>query len=166
MTNTELSKELAVIGHRTTPEVIRKDWQKGAPRKSADAYLAWRAKRSEKTARGDPELRRLRAEKLKQEIGVLKERRVAQRRENATARGELISRAYMADRVHHAAGVVDSYRFRSEAEHPLLFAAAAGDVAVCREVVRRIWGEIMIALNSMKKSFAPTPKTTNEKEIH
>jgi|GEM_PF-2243347 hypothetical protein len=153
MTSTELSNELAEIGHKITPEVIKKDWQKGAPRSSAAAYLSWRAKRSEKTARGDPELRGLRADKLKQEIGVLKERRVAQRRENEVARGALIGRAWMAERVHIAAGRVDAYRMKSEAEHPLLFAAAAGDVAACREVVRKIWDEIAVALNGMKEAF-------------
>jgi len=42
---------------------------------------------------------------------------------------------------------------KSEAEHPLLFAAAAGDVAACREVVRKIWDEIAVALNGMKEAF-------------
>jgi len=69
------------------------------------------------------------------------------------ARGALIGRAWMAERVHIAAGRVDAYRMKSEAEHPLLFAAAAGDVAACREVVRKIWDEIAVALNGMKEAF-------------
>ena len=153
MTSTELSQELAEVGHKITPDVIKKDWQSGAPRSSAAEYLAWRARRADKTGRGDPALRQLRAEKLKQEIAVLKERQVAQKRDNDVAKGELISRAWMAERVHIAAGKFDSWRHQSEAEHPLQFAAAAGDVAACREVVRKIWDEGMGFLNSLADDF-------------
>lgn len=65
----------------------------------------------------------------------------------------LIERAWMAERVHAAAGKIDAFRVKSEAEHPLLFAAAGDDVVKCREVLRKIWDEIAIALNGMKDSF-------------
>ena len=153
MTNTQLSKELAAVGQRISAEVIRKDWAKGAPRNSADAYLAWRAKRAAATSRGDPMLRQLRADKLKQEIGVLKERKTRDRRENAEAIDELISRAWVAERIHAMAGRIDQYRHTSESQHPLLFAAAEGDVAKCREVVMKIWDEILGAMNSFAGEF-------------
>jgi hypothetical protein len=72
---------------------------------------------------------------------------------NAVKKRELISRSWMAERVHVAAGKVDAFRLKSEAEHPLLFAAAAGDVPACREVVRKIWNEIMASMNSLEKEF-------------
>lgn len=164
MTNTALSIQLAAIGHTISPAVIRQDWGKGAPRNTAAAYLAWRGKRAEKTSRGDPMLRVLRAEKLRHEIAVLKERALSTQRENYTASRELISRAWMAERVHLAAGKVDAFRQTSESEHPLLFAAAEGDVPKCREVVRKIWDEIMVSMQSLAADF-DEPATIQKGEL-
>jgi hypothetical protein len=73
--------------------------------------------------------------------------------ENDETEKTLIKREWMAERVHLAAGKVDAFRQKSEAEHPLLFAAAAGDVAACRAVVRKIWDEVMASLNTLEKDF-------------
>jgi hypothetical protein len=74
---------------------------------------------------------------------------------NDLKEGRLIERAWMAERIHAAAGRVDAYRLKSEAEHPLLFAACGDNVDVpkCREVVRRIWDEIAAAMNDAKEAF-------------
>lgn len=153
MKSAELSKKLAAVGEAISPETIRGDWAHGAPRSSAASYLKWRQARAERTGRGDPVLRKLRAEKLRGEIRILADRHKAEQRENQTKAGELISRAWMAERIHASAGEVDAYRIKSENEDPLLFAAAAGDVPACREVVRKIWTNIFVALNNMKKHF-------------
>lgn len=85
-------------------------------------------------------------EKLLEEIRKL-------RLANDAKEGTLISRAWMAERIHIAAGKVDGYRHKSESEDPLKFAAAAGDVAACREVIKKIWDEIMAAMNSLAVDF-------------
>lgn len=92
-------------------------------------------------------------EKLMEEIRKL---RIA----NDAKEGTLISRAWMAERVHIAAGKVDGFRHKSESEHPLQFAACADDVSKCRELVRKIWDEVMTALNSLAKDFEE-PKKQN-----
>ena len=74
----------------------------------------------------------------------------------------LISRAWMAERIHIAAGKVDGFRQKSEAEHPLLFAAAAGDVPACREVVRKIWDEVIASMNSLSTDFKEPGDNTKE----
>ncbi len=91
----------------------------------------------------------LREIKLKEEIRKLK-------LANDLREGRLIERAWMAERLLVAVGRVDAYRLRSEAEHPLRFAAAAGDVAACREVIQEIWNEIMAAHHECQSAFEPT----------
>ena len=90
MTSKELSQELTAIGHAISGETIRKDWTKGAPRCSAGAYLRWRAKNAEKSGRGDPALRELKAEKLTEEIAVLKIRRQLDDNRLAVEQGKLV----------------------------------------------------------------------------
>jgi len=83
-----------------------------------------------------------------------KERHRKLKMENDVRARTLISREWMAERVHIAAGRVDGFRHKSEAEHPLLFAATNGDVAACREIVRKIWDEVMASLNSLATDFS------------
>lgn len=66
----------------------------------------------------------------------------------------IIPRAWVASKMQIAAGRVNSIRTKSEAEHPLKFAAAAGDVAACREIIRGVWDEILQALQDLEKHFA------------
>lgn len=72
---------------------------------------------------------------------------------NAVKKRELISRAWMAERVHVAFGKIDAFQQKSEAEHPLLFAAAADNVVQCREVIRKIWDEIKDSIQTLGKEF-------------
>ena len=64
-----------------------------------------------------------------------------------------VSREWVASRIHLAFGKIQSFRQKSEAEHPLRFAAAAGDVSACREVVQKIWDEIMASMQSLESEF-------------
>lgn len=64
--------------------------------------------------------------------------------------GQLVRRSWVVERFHLFGGDLDTARAKSEAEHPLLFAAAAGDVPACREIVRRIWDDILRDLNALK----------------
>lgn len=86
MTCKELASKLAEIGTIISPETIRKDWAKGAPRGSAEAYARWRAEHIKK---GDPETRDLKAEKLRKEIELLTERHKGEVRANEVESGEL-----------------------------------------------------------------------------
>ena len=74
----------------------------------------------------------------------------------------LVKKEWVSERLHLAAGKVDAFRQKSEAEHPLLFAAAMGDVAQCREVVRKIWDEVMASMNSLKSEFSRKGKEPRE----
>ena len=44
MTAKKISEECAKIGQKIAAETVRKDWTKGAPRTSPEAYLRWREK--------------------------------------------------------------------------------------------------------------------------
>jgi len=103
---------------------------------------AWLKKR--RATRGGDDLK---SKKTAEEIRKLK-------LANDTKEGRLIERAWMAERIQVAAGDINTYRAKSEAEHPTRFAAAAGDVARCREIVCGIWDEIMKIHCEMAKHFA------------
>ena len=89
MTSKAMSEKLAAIGHAITPETVRKDWTKGAPRGTPEAYLRWRAKHVTHDGRSDPDAKALKAEKLQHEIDLLKERLIAEKRENEVKAGQL-----------------------------------------------------------------------------
>lgn len=72
---------------------------------------------------------------------------------NDSKEGALVARAWVAERIQRAAGELNAARTKSEAEHPMRFAAAAGDVAGCRTIVRGIWDDIFTALQSLSKHF-------------
>lgn len=76
---------------------------------------------------------------------------------NDAREGRLIERAWMAEKIQRCAGDLNQFRAKSEAEHPLRFAAAAGDVAACREVLRVIWDEIFSYHQGLSKHFEETP---------
>ena len=86
MTCKELAEKLAALGTVISPETIRKDWGKGAPRGSAEAYLRWREKNIKV---GNPEVRDLKAEKIRKEIELLTERHLGEKRNNEIEAGEL-----------------------------------------------------------------------------
>jgi len=73
--------------------------------------------------------------------------------ELAIRRGKLIERAWMAERIQVAAGVLNAFRVKSELEHPTRFAATGGDVAKCREHLCGIWDEIMRGFQSLASNF-------------
>ena len=73
---------------------------------------------------------------------------------NDAKQGRLIERAWVAAKIQGMAGEIHAFRSKSEASHPTRFAAAAGDVAACRIIVREIWDEILRDLNSLEKHFA------------
>lgn len=90
MTCKELAEKLAGLGTVISPETIRKDWAKGAPRGSAESYLRWREKHIKV---GNPEARDLKAEKIRKEIELLTERHLGEKRANEIAAGELVRTA-------------------------------------------------------------------------
>jgi hypothetical protein len=91
-----------------------------------------------------------RDEKLREEIRKL---RIA----NDAKEGRLIERAWVAERMQRAAGALNAFRAKSEAEHPTRFAAAAGDVAECRTELRKIWDEIFRDIETLKECFRDEP---------
>jgi hypothetical protein len=111
---------------------------------SRAAVLRWAAMKGKRAvdAGGD-----LKSRKTAEEIRKL-------RLANDTREGRLVERAWVAERIQRAAGELNAFRSKSEAEHPVRFAAAAGDVAACRTVVRGIWDEIFTGLEGLKKHFA------------
>jgi len=72
--------------------------------------------------------------------------------------GRMIERAVVAERMQKAAGDLNSFRAKSEAEHPMRFAAAADDPAKCREVLRVIWDEIFSNINGLSRHFTEPGK--------
>lgn len=83
-------------------------------------------------------------EKLLEEIRKL-------RLANDAKAGRLVERAWVVERIHRLGGEVNAVRAKSEAEHPLRFAAAAGDVAKCRTVLRSVWDDILRSIAVLRK---------------
>ncbi len=92
-------------------------------------------------------------EKLREEIRKL-------RLANDAREGRLVERAWVGERVQRAAGELNAFRAKSEAEHPTKFAATTGDVAMCRSIVRGIWDEIFRELELLAKHFDEVESTT------
>lgn len=109
----------------------------------AAAILAWAAANGKRAAGGSD----LKAEKTIEEIRKLKIR-------NDREEGRLVERAWVAERIQRAAGELNAFRAKSELEHPTRFAAAAGDIAHCRTVVRGIWDEVFANIQGLHKHFA------------
>lgn len=148
---TRIAKNLSAAAKacRLTPRTLRnlraENFPGFRPDGTVDLDVFRTAYRLRKASRSGPV--ELRARKLRAECERLE-------LANAVKRDTLISRAWMAARIHEAAGRIDSFRLKSEAEHPLMFAAAAGDVPACRAVVQKIWDEIMAVHEDLKKVFA------------
>jgi hypothetical protein len=133
-----------------TPRTIRNWRDAGAPGfrpdgtvEDREALKAWAAEQEE-TRKGSA--RGIEAER-DQKIRKLK-------LANDKAEGRLIERAVVAERMQRAAGDLNSFRAKSEAEHAMRFAAANGDPAKCREVLRMIWDEIFSNINGLSRHFA------------
>lgn len=92
-------------------------------------------------AGGDP-----RDEKLREEIRKL---RIA----NDAKEGRLVEKAWVGSKIQSAAGALNAFRAKSEAEHPVKFAAAGNDVAACRTIVRGIWDEIFAEMQKLGEHF-------------
>ncbi len=88
-----------------------------------------------------------RESKLTEEIRKL---RIA----NDEREGRTLARTWIAERIQIAAGELNGFRAKSEAEHPLKFAAASGDVAQCRMIVRGIWDDIFAEMVKLSSAFA------------
>ena len=127
------------------------------PDGTVDLGLFWPAYLKRKEERGGAIS--LKDEKTTEEIRKL-------RLVNDVKEGTLISRAWMAERIHIAAGKVDGFRHKSESEHPLQFAACADDVSKCREIVRKIWDEVMNSLNSLSVEFKEPTNGASRKGNH
>lgn len=112
----------------------------------ADELVRWLAKHPEVLAtvgtEGDPK-----AQKLFEEIRKL---RIA----NDAKEGRLVERAWVAERIQRAAGELNAIRLKSEAEHPMRFAAAGNDVPMCRTITRGMWDEITTSIQTLSKHFA------------
>lgn len=93
MTSAKLSSDLATAGHKITPETVRKDWSKGAPRDSAEAYLRWRDKHTGKGVRGDPDIKAARLKLVLEQTELTRIRKEAEEIELGQARGELWRKA-------------------------------------------------------------------------
>lgn len=132
-----------------TTKTLRAWRAEGAPGFEADGSInlgllsPWIAARKDKQDGGiDLKSRKMLAECVKVEMA------------NEQKAGRLIERAWMAERIQNMAGEINGLRVKSEAEHPLKFAQAEGDVPKCREIVRAIWDEILAGLQGLSKSFA------------
>lgn len=89
----------------------------------------------------------LRERKMEEEIRGRKLR-------NDNYAGRLVERAWVAERIQRAAGELHAFRAKSEMEHPMRFAAAAGDVPMCRTVLRGVWDEVFKGIQSLEKHFS------------
>lgn len=81
---------------------------------------------------------------------------------NDADEGRLIQRAFVAERFQRMAGELNAIRAKSEAEHPLRFAACGQNVDVprCRTVLRGVWDEILAAMSRLGDHLEePAPAT-------
>jgi hypothetical protein len=153
MTSQKLAEALLSAGVKLSADSIRRAWAQGAPRNSAAAFIRWRDHRQKKNP-VSAKTQALRDDKVGRQIAILDAQLEATRLETQARRGELIRRSDVAERMQRAAGELNAYRVNSEAEHAMLFSAAAGDVAQCRSVLRGIWDDIMRSIQGLSKHFA------------
>ena len=89
MTSTKISEALRAAGHTVAPDTVRRDWARGAPRGSVEAYLRWRDKHTGKSARGDPDIKAARLKLVLEQTELTRIRKEAEEIELAQTRGEL-----------------------------------------------------------------------------
>ena len=89
MTSTKISEACRAAGHTIAPDTVRRDWARGAPRGSAEAYLRWRDKHTGKSARGDPDIKAARLKLVLEQTELTRIRKEAEEIELAQTRGEL-----------------------------------------------------------------------------
>jgi hypothetical protein len=87
-----------------------------------------------------------RDEKLREEIRRL---RIA----NDAKEGRLVERAWVAERMQRAAGDLNNLRAKWEAELPMKFAETNGDVPECRMILRGVFDEIFLGVQTLAKHF-------------
>jgi hypothetical protein len=112
---------------------------------SRAAVVKWAAEKG-KHAAGLGDREGMRAKKLAEEVRKLK---LAN-----DARAELVvERAKVADCIRRMSADWNSYRVRAESTLPLRFAASANDVPACREILRGIFDEATLGLQSLARHF-------------
>lgn len=89
----------------------------------------------------------LRERKIEEEIRGRKLR-------NDNYASRLVERAWVAERIQRAAGELNAIRLKSEAEHPMRFAAAGNDVPMCRTILRGTWDEIFASVQGLGKHLS------------
>jgi hypothetical protein len=144
--STTLRSAAKIIGvDRGTLENWRDEGCPGLPPEkfSKAAVLRWAAKNGKRAGEvgGD-----LKSRKTAEEIRKL-------RLANDQKEGRLVERAFVAERIQCAAGELNKFRAKSEAEHATRFAATNGDVAQCRTILRGIWDEIFKDFASLRNHF-------------
>lgn len=92
----------------------------------------------------------LKEQKIREEVRKL---RIA----NELKEGRLVPRPWVAERIHRAGGELQAARAKSEAEHPLLFSSAGGDVASCRTILRGIWADIFAKIGALAAHLEEPP---------
>lgn len=149
------SLKAAAAGLKLPLRVIQHAKNNGCPAfRSNRVYGAELLRWLEKNGTGDTEgTTDPKTEKLREEIRKL---RIA----NDAREGRLVENAWVLSRFQIAAGELNGLRAKSEAEHPVKFAAAADDVAACRTVVRGIWDDIFgILQTTIVKHLEEGPAT-------
>ena len=143
---TTMKAAAKIIGvDRGTLENWRDEGCPGLPpvKFSKAAVLRWAAKHGKRAADASGDLK---SRKTAEEIRKLK-------LANDAREGRLVERAWVAERMQRAFGDLNKYRAKSEAEHAVIFAGAGDDIAACREIVRKMWDEIMTEMNALKVHF-------------
>ena len=72
---------------------------------------------------------------------------------NDLKEGRLVEIAWVHERFQRLGGEIHGIRAISEAEDPMRFAAAGGDVAMCRTHVRNMWDKILLQFQETQKHF-------------
>lgn len=72
---------------------------------------------------------------------------------NDVRAGKLVELSWVHERFQRLGGEIHGIRAISEAEDPMRFAAAGGDVAMCRTHVRNMWDKILLQFQETQKHF-------------
>lgn len=149
MTSNDFAVRLEQAGVQLSPDRVRQLWRRGYSRTSPRLFAKRYAREIRDGSRSDPELKQARRGLVEEQTRLAAVRREREATNLEEHRRNLVSRGWVVERVQKMGGELNAIRAKSENEDAPRFAAAGGDIAKARTILRGVWDRIHATLVSL-----------------